>query len=215
MVAAVVPTIPPLPMSPNLRLLPRWVAAVLLTALGAPAIWATSVTPPSFDELANGADYVVRARVTAVEAVATPRAGKRPRIHTRVTLEVIETIAGTPPSPLVLTMLGGKVGDDEMRVEGVPEFSVGDEDVLFVAGNGRNFFPLYAVMHGRYRIKRDAAGREFVARSNDVPMSDVAEVAQPLTAGGAAELQKKFKARAAALTPADFAAQIRNARREK
>lgn len=178
-------------------------------------VHATSVKPPSFDELVNGADYVVRARVTAVEAVATPRPGGRPRIHTRVTLEVIETIAGTAPSPLVLTLLGGKVGDVELRVEGVPEFAVGDEDVLFVHGNGRTFFPLYAVMHGRYRIRKDEAGRDYIARSNDVPMADVAEVALPMTEGGAAGLQRKFKAKSEALTPAVFAEQIRSMRREK
>lgn len=176
---------------------------------------ATSVKPPAFEELVNGADYVVRARVTAVEAVATPRPGGRPRIHTKVTLEVVETIAGTAPSPLVLTLLGGRVGDVELRVEGVPEFAVGDEDVLFVHGNGRTFFPLYAVMHGRYRIKRDDTGREYVARSNEVPMADVAEVAMPMTEGGAAVLQKKFKSKAEALTPATFAEQIRSVRREK
>lgn len=197
------------------RLLLRWLGCLLGTASAAVALHATSVRPPAFDELVNGADYVVRARVTAVESYATPRAGGRPRLHTRVSLEVTETIAGTAPSPLVLTLLGGKVGDLEMRVEGVPEFKVGDEDVLFVHGNGRNFFPLYAVMHGRYRIKRDDAGREFVARSNEVPLADVAEVALPMTEGGAALLQKKFKARSAALTPADFAAQVRSVRRAK
>lgn len=183
-------------------------------ALAVPAL-ATSVKPPAFDELVNGADYVVRARVTAVEAVATPRPNGRPRIHTKVTLEVIETIAGTAPSPLVLTLLGGRVGDDELRVEGVPEFAVGDEDVLFVHGNGRTFYPLYAVMHGRYRIRKDEAGREYIARSNDVPMADVAEVAMPMTEGGAAVLQKKFKSKSEALTPASFAEQIRSARHAK
>ncbi len=193
--------------------LPLFLLAVALTGGFAVPAHATSVRPPGFEELVNGADYVVRARVTAVESFATPRPNGRPRIFTRVTLEVRETIAGTAPNPLVLTLLGGRVGDFEMRVEGVPEFAVGDEDVLFVHGNGRNFFPLYAVMHGRYRIKRDAAGGEFVARSNDVPMSDVAEVALPMTNGGAARLQMRAKAQTAALTPADFAAEIRRMRR--
>lgn len=176
---------------------------------------ATSVKPPSFDELVNGADYVVCARVSAVESFAAAGAGAHPRIHTKVTLELIETIAGTPPEPLVLSLLGGRVGDVELRVEGVPQFSVGDEDVLFVHGNGRTFFPLYAVMHGRYRIRKDGTGRPFISRSNDVPMADVAEVALPLAEGGAAVLQKQFRTKAEAMTPAAFAEQIRSARRAK
>lgn len=197
------------PLLPIFLLVLAWAGALAVSA------HATSVQPPAFEELVNGADYVVRARVTAVESFATPRAHGRPRIHTRVTLEVLETIAGTAPSPLVLTLLGGRVGDVELRVEGVPEFAVGDEDVLFVHGNGRNFFPLYAVMHGRYPIKRDAAGREFLARSNAVPLGDVAEVALPMTSGGAALLQRRAKAQSAALTPAEFAAEIRRVRRAR
>jgi hypothetical protein len=202
-------------MSRSLLHLSRLLCGLLPGLLAGLPLHATSVKPPAFDELVNGADYVVRARVTAVETVVTPRPGQRPGLHTRVSLEVLETIAGTAPAPLVLTLLGGRTADYELRVEGVPVFTVGDEDILFVHGNGRTFYPLYAVMHGRYRIRKDEAGRDYIARSNDVPMADVAEVALPMTEGGAAALQQKFKAKSSALTPAAFAEQIRSVRHAK
>ncbi|MBI2514187.1 MAG: hypothetical protein HYV96_19620 [Opitutae bacterium] len=185
-----------------------------VSALAAP-LQATSVKPPTFAELVNGADYIVRARVKRLVYEAKERPGKPPLIYTKVTLEVLETIAGEPPAEPVLTCLGGRVGATELRVEGAPRFKEGDEDILFVQGNGRNFFPLYAVMHGRYRVRHDDAGHEYIARSNDVPMSDVAEVAAPMTEGNAATLQKKFKSKTDALTPQSFVTKIREARRAK
>jgi hypothetical protein len=193
----------------------RHFLAALVSLAVAVVAGATSVKPPSFDELVNGADCVVRARVVAIEPLATPRPGRPPLLHTLVTLDVTEVIAGEAPAQLVLKLLGGRVGDFELRVEGVPEFRVGNEDILFVHGNGRTFYPLYAVMHGRYPIKRDSAGRDYVARSNEVPLGDVAEVALPMTSGGAAVVLKQAKSRAAALTPAQFAEQIRSVRRER
>jgi hypothetical protein len=87
---------------------------------------------------------------------------------------------------------------------------VGDEDILFIRGNGRNFHPLFAMMHGRYPVKRDkATGREFIARSNGVPMEDVAEVATPMTDAGAAQLQQRARKAADALSPSEFAELIR------
>lgn len=182
-----------------------------LTATCWPTVHATTVKPPQFAAMASGSDYVVRARVKSLSAHQEQR-GTRTVVVTQMELEVVETIAGTPPQPLVLRMLGGTAGGLTMRVTGTPRFSVGDEDILFVSGNGRNFSPLYAVMHGRYPIRKDAAGREYVSRSNLVPLSDVAEVATPMAEGPVATLQARAKGTAQALTPAQFAAQIRTQR---
>lgn len=190
----------------------RVFALALLGALLSSAVFATTVVPPQFSEMVSGSDYVVRARVVAVEPQLTPRAGQPPLIVTNVTLEVIETVAGEVPARPVLRVLGGRVGDHEMTVEGVPEFKVGQEEVFFVRGNGRVFYPLYAAMHGRYPIRKDREGREYITRTNGVQLDDVAEIAAPLTEGAAAELQQRFKSKSAALTPAAFIEQIRTER---
>lgn len=174
---------------------------------------ATTVLPPTFEELVNGSDFIVRTKVLGLRTEATERNGRR-WIHTYVRFEVIETIAGTAPTHLELRLLGGKSGDEEMRVEGVPEFRLADEDILFVHGNGRNFFPLYAVMHGRYPIERDASGREMVTRSDAVPLSDIAEIPLPLTEGAARTVLRAAKGQSSGMTPQDFAQAIRTARKE-
>jgi len=188
---------------------------VLILAFAAMPLRATSVVPPQFAELVNRSDYVVRGRVKALN-YESRMSGGRELIFTKIEVEVLEVIAGTPPESVVLVMLGGKSGDRELVVAGVPQFKVGDEDILFVQGNGRNFYPLYAVMHGKYPVKRDqATGRRFVTRSNEVPLGDVAEIALPVTEGSAAALQKRMRRTTDAMTPEDFIQRIKQQRGPK
>jgi len=183
-----------------------------LTLTLAIAARATTVIPPDFTEMVNGSDYIVRARVVAVSSETRLRNGHE-RIYTNVELEVLEVIAGTPPSPLVLTMLGGKSGSKELKVAGAPKFVVGNEDILFVQGNGQAVSPLYAMMHGQYPVLYDKArGRTYVCRSNLVPLLNAAEVSLPLSAGKPAELLRRMVDLSSALTPAEFVKSIKRAR---
>jgi len=194
----------------------RWarLAAMALCWAGPAGVplGATTVIPPEFPELVHGSDYVVRARVKQLVCESEMR-GERELIFTRIELEVLDVIAGAPPQPLWLIMLGGRSGDRELVVEGVPRFQVGDEEIFFVQGNGRNFYPLYAVMYGKYPVRRDkVTGREYVTRSNGVPLRDVSEVTLPLAAGPAAELQRRLAHVEDALSPAEFSRLIRKQR---
>lgn len=142
---------------------------------------ATSVDAPAFDSLTGQADYVVRAVVKSVQSEWRENAGHR-YIATTAELEVKEVLKGTPPSPLVLDMVGGRVGEDELVVEGAPKLFVGDENIFFVHGNGRFFSPLVGVMHGLYPIFRDhATGQEYVLRSNGMPLYSEQDVSLAMT----------------------------------
>jgi hypothetical protein len=176
---------------PRWRGRPGWFLGLGLGLVFATA-HATVVVPPDFADLVNKSDYVVRARVAAVTAEMRSSPG-RSKIFTRVTLEVLETIAGQPPAQPVLEFLGGRVGDEEMTVDGSPRPQVGDEDIFFVSGNGRALCPLYAMGYGIYHVKVDpATKRRYVTREDRRPVRTVAEISQPLgdgtssPAGGAA-----------------------------
>jgi hypothetical protein len=171
---------------------------------------ATTVIPPSFDDLVNQSDYVVRAVVKSVSCEWRSEGANR-HILTKVELEVEEVIAGNPPTPLVLEMLGGKIGDLQMVVQGTPEFKVGDEDILFIHGNGIQFNPLVALGHGRYPIKHDAqTGRSYMTRSNGEILHDEQEVAKPLEENGA--LKAETISPASPLSPEAFVTRIKSAR---
>jgi hypothetical protein len=166
---------------------------------------ATTVVAPDFDSLVAQADYVVRGFVTAVSAEwRTDAHGQH--IISKVSFDVREVIKGTPPSPLVLEMLGGRIGKYQMVVQGTPSFIVGEESILFVHGNGRQFFPLVAIMYGMYPIALDtASGLRLVHRSNGSPLYDVKDVSRPMTAANALG-----KGAARPLTSAEFAGKIRS-----
>ena len=166
---------------------------------------ATSVIAPDFDSLVKGADYVVRAVVKSVtcEYRTTPRGQA---IFTKVELQVLETIIGTPPSPLVLELLGGTVDGVTLRVDGTPPFHVGDEDILFVQNNGHQFYPLVGIMNGKYPVKRDASGAAIVTRSNGSPLYDEHDVKPQLTPDGAASAQPAGRQ---PLSPEAFSGKIR------
>ena len=189
----------------------RWLTACCLLLTGAVTVSATSVVPPDFSQLVNESDYIVRAVVKSVTCEWRETQGHR-HIFTLVELDVREVIAGAPPQPLILQMLGGKVGEDEMRVSGAPQFKVGDEDILFIKGNGQNISPLFAIMHGRYPVmKEEGTGREYVTRSDRVPLQDTAEVGLPISEGTATALQLRMKNTAQALAPADFIQRVKKA----
>ena len=166
---------------------------------------ATSVVPPTFPELVREAQVIVRARVTAVRCgwVESPQ-GRA--IKTFVTLTVQKRLKGAAPAELVLQFLGGEIDGQGMRVEGMPRFVEGQTDILFVVGNGVQFCPLVAMMHGRYRVLTDAtSARDYVARDDNVPLESEQDVQLPQGTGA---VSSRFKPAAAALTPEAFEQKI-------
>lgn len=183
----------------------RWVCAFAgaLVVLAHSAL-ATTVVPPTFEQLVSQAELVVRAEVRALRCEETLREG-RPVIHTYVTIDVVRTLKGDAPATLELRLLGGTVGDRTLHVPGVPRFAPGERCLLFIENNGRQFCPLVAIMHGRYRVERRASdGLEIVRRDNGMPLRSPTDVSLPMGAPIAA------LAPGAAMTLADFESAILN-----
>jgi hypothetical protein len=184
--------------------------SVLVLALAPLLGHATTVVPPSFAELVNEADAIYRGRVTAVE----PRRVERPDgsnvIKTFVTVAVDKVLKGPDEKEVTLQFLGGTIGDERLAVSGMPSFNVGDREFVFVQKNGIQFCPLVALMHGRYRVLHDdAAGRDYVARDNRAPLTDVSEVELPMNAVPATvRAATDHAAVSRALSPAAFEASI-------
>lgn len=175
----------------------------LLTALPWPAR-ATTVAPPDFDTLVGVSDYIVRATVIALRPAWIETDGRQ-HIFTDVELEVHEAVAGVPPDPLVLRVLGGRMGSRTLAIDGAPEFHVGETGFFFIQGNGTQIVPIVALQHGVYPIRRDSDGTDRVLRHDGSPLRDETDVARPLglTAAGSDSQ---------ALTAEQFTARIQAAR---
>ena len=186
-----------------------WLAALALPVFVSP-VRATTIIAPDFDQLVNTADYVVRATVKSVKSEwrANPDNPQKPYIATLVELEVHEVISGNPPSPLVLDLVGGRIGDKELMVDGAPRFETGQESILFVQGNGRQIVPLVGMRHGHYPVRRDKlTGDAQVMRSGGKFLYHEKEVALPDAAASAAPARDP---KARPLTTAEFATRIRS-----
>lgn len=171
---------------------------------------ATSVVPPEFAQLVNESSYIIRAIVKSVSAEERMGANGSRLIYSKVELEVKEVVAGRPPTPLVLEVLGGRLSDREMAIAGAPKFIVGEESILFVQNNGHQVYPLVRMMHGMYRIQKESAGgRAQMTRSDGTPLHDVGEVSRPMHEQAVAAASRELSA--PALSPEDFILKIRAA----
>lgn len=186
----------------------RFLLTGLAWGLVLPALLpATTVDAPDIDALIRQSDYVVRAVVKSATAEWREHAGQR-YIGTRVELEIREVVKGAPPSPLVIDLIGGRVGEDELAIQGMPKFHAGDENVLFVHGENRRMLPLVAMMHGVYPIVREAgSGEAYVLRSNGLPLYSAQDVSLPMDRPSAVKQQNPS---ARPLTAGAFIRQIRD-----
>ncbi len=157
---------------------------------------ATTVIPPSFDELVSRAEMIFQGSVTDVRSEWTGEGAQR-HIMSYVTLKVEDAIKGNPGSTVTLRMLGGTVGGETMEVTDAPKFKVGDRDILFVENNGTQFVPLVGIMHGRFRVKKDAAGQDAVFTNEGSPLTDVTQLGKNEAAASAGRALSKQEFRQA------------------
>src|SRR5262245_43860235 len=115
---------------------------------------ATTVVPPTFDELADRADLVFVGKVVGSQAV-WGGAGTNQAIFTLVEFHTEEILKGTAAESVSLRFLGGTVGGVTLEVVAVPKFNAGDRVVLFVEANGVQFCPLVGVYHGKFGVRKD------------------------------------------------------------
>src|ERR1700704_4578902 len=137
-------------------------AGLILAAL---SIRATTVIPPTFDQLVNDAEFIFQGNVTDVRSQWVGEGGQR-QIVSYVTFKVDDALKGSPGATYTSRMLGGTVGEITMALSDAPEFKVGDKDILFVEHNGSQFVPLVGIMHGRFHLQTDSGGRETVTKES-------------------------------------------------
>lgn len=159
------------------------ILAVLWVAVTAGA---TTVVPPSFDELVRESELIFRGRVTAVKSDWSGE-GKGRAPATWVTFAVERTLRGSAGETITLEFMGGEVGQKRLVLAGWPKFEVGDRGVFFVENREGRVCPLMRLRHGKYRIVSEsgngsavAAGVERVWRDDGVPLRAVTEVGAAL-----------------------------------
>jgi hypothetical protein len=154
--------------------------------------WATTVIPPSFDDLVNEAQVIFQGTVTNVRSEWIGE-GEQRHIVSYVTFKVEDTLKGNTGREITLQMLGGTVAGQTMEVSDAPKFKKGDRDVLFVENNGTQFIPLVGIMHGRFHVRQDANGQDVIYKNDGTPLASTDQVGKESRAEGAPIALQQFK----------------------
>ncbi|HEX7517841.1 MAG TPA: hypothetical protein VF345_11220 [Chthoniobacterales bacterium] len=145
---------------------------MLCVGLAVASVRATTVIPPTFDQLVTDAELIFEGTVTDTRSQWTGQGAERV-IVTYVTFKIDDAIKGAPGGSYTIRMLGGTVDGETAEVADAPKFKVGDRDILFVEHNGNQFVPLVGIMHGRFHVQTDAKGREIVTKDSGVALAKV------------------------------------------
>jgi hypothetical protein len=145
---------------------------MLCVGLAAVCVRATTVIPPTFDQLVSDAELIFQGTVTDARSQWIGEGGGR-HIATYVTFGIEDAIKGAPGRSYTIQMLGGTVDGETIEVSDTPKFKVGDRDILFVEHNGNQFVPLVGIMHGRFHVQTGAGGREIVTKDNGASLANV------------------------------------------
>jgi hypothetical protein len=116
--------------------------------------------------MVNGSQLIVHGRVVDVRSQMT--SGRR-SIESIVTVAVIESFKGSAGSEVMFRMPNGEVGRYRHVVVGAPEFTPGQEVVLFLAGQAPALPLPFGLSQGVFRVGRDRDGRASVA---SLPVAD-------------------------------------------
>ena len=127
--------------------------ACLALLAGAPAR-ATTVLEKSFAAVVQEAEIIA---VGSVTAIAAEWDADREAPFTLVTFSNVDILKGAAATPLTLRFLGGPTPDGSiLQIAGVPQFTIGERNVLFVAGNDHYAVPLVGIWQGVYRVVFDS-----------------------------------------------------------
>jgi hypothetical protein len=128
--------------------------------------------------LESRAERIVRAHVTGVHSAWN---ADHSFIYTQVTLDVAETYKGKGAATVTVRVPGGKVGNYRISATSMPEFSVGDDVVVFLTRWHDGAFKVAGYAQGLSRISASPTGP--VLRGGTLHLRRVDDVERELRRG--------------------------------
>lgn len=145
----------------------------------AAALHATVIVPIEFRELVTTAPVIVRGQVVDVQSRWID--GRR-SLETFVTIAVAEYLKGNLGEHLTFRVPGGQMGRYRTVFVGAPEFSAGDEVVLFLKRAGPSNLSIIGLSQGAFRVVTETrTGRRMV--TTPIVMGRGGDQAEPIVRG--------------------------------
>lgn len=135
---------------------------VLLTLFLVGNVHATSFAPTPFPDVVTDAKTIVRGTVSKVYSQwAQPNKKSILTLHDLAIKEVYKGQVNS--AAITFSIPGGSVGNTTVKIDGSPHFNVGEEVVVMLGDQGgTGFFPLKGLILGKYNIKKDSSGTEWL-----------------------------------------------------
>ena len=159
---------------------------VMLAGLlaGTASLTATTVVPPTFEQLVDQAQEIFQGTVTDVKSQWIGEGDNR-HIVSYITFQVKDALKGKPGRTFTMRAFGGTVDGESMEIGDAPKFAVGDEDIVFIENNGSQVVPLVGMMYGRFHVRKDQTGKAMVTTNEGRPLRNVARLGREDASSGA------------------------------
>ncbi|HYT53920.1 MAG TPA: hypothetical protein VEQ38_04335 [Verrucomicrobiae bacterium] len=147
-------------MSCRRRFVARIVIFLVSTCLEASGfVQATTLQELSFDRLIGEADLIIKGRV---EELKTRQVSDRRSMTTIVTVSIERQFKGPKVSSVTIEQPGGSLGDVTLGVPGLPEFTYGEDVILFLKRPRGGAFNIVGGKQGKFTAKTQPGSREEV-----------------------------------------------------
>lgn len=149
---------------------------VLATVLAAPLPLVAQAELLTLDQLIARAPDIVVGTVVS-RKTEWEHYGSSRLIITKVSIEIEQTLKGSASRTLTVEVMGGTIGEESQRLSHVPEFRVGDRDVLFLNGQPHAVSPIVGADQGRFRVMTESAtGIARVLTTGFGPVQSVSQI---------------------------------------
>jgi hypothetical protein len=119
----------------------------------------TTLQKLSFDRLIAEADLIVRGRVDGLKSRQVP---DRRSMITMAVISIETQFKGPKVSSVTIEQPGGSVGDIAQGVPGLPQFSAGEDVVLFLKRQGGGTFQIVGGRQGKFTAKTKRESNSWV-----------------------------------------------------
>ena len=132
--------------------------------------FATTLIPMDFQDLTAKAELIFIGTVIDIRSEKDIHT-----IYTHVTFADLRVLKGSDPGATIEVRLsGGTVAGESVHVFGMPEFVVGEKNLIFLAGNTQFICPIVGWGQGRFKVRWDEVSRqEVVFDDRDVPVTEI------------------------------------------
>lgn len=147
----------------------RPATVVAICAVAALVAHAATLIRLTDAELVSHGEQIVLGTVSRVSTSwEDPDGDGTSQIYTTIELKVEQALSGNarPGETVTFRQLGGRIGNIEFNIPGIPKFSEGASTLVFLEGSltNPNYSPVVGLAQGRWHVRRDNDGTRFARR---------------------------------------------------